>query len=175
MSTYTSGIDFTEEKMTEAHKANERFDILFWKASHLLEKHASQKPKMMTADFVERFKAEFVGAMDDDFNSPKALAAMFNFLAETNRFIESEQQHPQYLDIIYTAVETMDNFGRNVLGLFLREPDLKLSPEAERFLADRKQARKDKDFKKSDELRDALKAQGVVAEDTKDGQTWRFA
>lgn len=173
MSTYTSGIDFTEEKMLEAHKANERFDILFWKASHILEKYPS--PKMMTADFVERHKAEFVAAMDDDFNTPKALAAMFNLLNETNRFIESEQQHPEYGNIVYTAVETMENLGRGVLGLFLREPDLKLSVDDEKLLEDRKLARKNKDFKKSDELRDALKAKGIVVEDTKDGQTWRFA
>ncbi|MCB9757408.1 MAG: cysteine--tRNA ligase [Candidatus Omnitrophica bacterium] len=173
MSAYGSAIDFTQEKMLEAHKAIERFDILFWKASHILEKYSTLK--MISVDFVERHKADFIAAMDDDFNTPKALAALFNFLAETNRFIESQQENPQFADTVYTAVETIESLGREVLGLFLREPQIKLSPDEEQLLQARTLARQNKDFKKADELRDALKAKGIIVEDTKDGQTWRFA
>ena len=172
-SAYTSAIDFSEEKMADAHKANERFDILFWKASHIMEKYSSLK--MMTVDFVERYKAEFIEAMDDDFNTPKALAALFNLVSETYRFIEAEEKHADYGNFVYTAVETIEVLGREIFGLFLREPDLKLSPEDEQLIADRIAARKSKDFKKSDDLRDLLKTRGIVVEDTKDGQTWRFA
>ncbi len=172
-SAYGSAIDFSDDKMADAHKANERFDILFWKASHILENYPL--PQMISTDFVERRKAEFIAAMDDDFNTPKALAALFNLVSETYRFIETEVKRPDFPNSVYTAVETIESLGREVLGLFLREPDLKLSIEAEQLLEDRKQSRKNKDFKKSDELREALKAQGVVVEDTKDGQTWRFA
>lgn len=173
MSAYASGIDFTQEKMAEAHKAMERFDILFWKASRILEKHPP--PKMIDVDFVKQYTDEFIAAMDDDFNTPKALAALFNFLAQTNRYIESQEKSPSFVDTVFTAVETIERLGREVLGLFLREPRLELGVEQKALLAARAQARKDKDFKKSDELRDALKAQGIVVEDTKDGQTWRFA
>ncbi len=173
MSAYASGIDFTEEKMAEAHKAMERFDILFWKASHILEKHPS--PKMIDVDFVKQHRDEFIDALDDDFNTPKALAALFNFLAQTNRYIESQQASAQFADTVFTAVETIESLGREVLGLFLCEPKLKLSVDQQALLEARQQARKAKDFKKSDELRDALKAKGIVVEDTKDGQTWRFA
>jgi len=170
---YASAIDFSEEKMTEAHKMNERFDILFWKASHMMEKYPSAK--MTVVDFVERHKQEFIDALDDDFNTPKALAAMFNLVTETYKFIEEGAGHKDYGDIVFTAVETVERLGREVLGLFLREPDLKLSAEDEKLIEDRKQARKGKDFKKSDELRDILKTRGIVVEDTKDGQVWRFA
>lgn len=173
MSAYGSAIDFTEEKMAEAHKINERFDILFWKASHILENYPS--PHLITADFVERHKAELIASMDEDFNTPKALAALFNLLGETNRFIENEHKHPQYGDIVFSAVETIENLGREIFGLFLREPELTLEPEHEILLEARKVARKNKDFKKSDELRDLLKSKGIIVEDTKDGQTWRFA
>ncbi len=173
MSAYASGIDFSDGKMAEAHKAMERFDILFWKASHILEKHPS--PKIVEVDFVEKHKAEFIAALDDDFNTPKALAALFNFLAQTNRFIENEEKNPRFGDIVFTAVETIESLGREVFGLFLREPQLKLSVDEQKLLEERKQARKNKDFKKSDDLRDLLKAKGIVVEDTKDGQTWRFA
>ncbi|MCB9772498.1 MAG: cysteine--tRNA ligase [Candidatus Omnitrophica bacterium] len=172
-SAYTSAIDFSDEKMADAHKASERFDILFWKASHIMEKYSS--PRMMTVDFVERYKAEFIEAMDDDFNTPKALAALFNLVSETYRFIEAEESHADYGNYVYTAVETIEGLGREIFGLFLREPDLKLSPEDEQLIADRVEARKNKDFKKSDDLRDLLKTRGIVVEDTKDGQTWRFA
>ena len=113
--------------------------------------------------------------MDDDFNTPRALASLFNLVSETYKFIEEGSKQADYGDIIFTAVETIEKLGREVLGLFLREPDLKLTPEDEKFLNDRKQARQSKDFKKADELRDLLKQRGIVVEDSKDGQTWRFA
>lgn len=173
MSAYASAIDFTQGKMAEAHKAMERFDILFWKASRILEKNPSLK--MIDVDFVKQHTDEFIAALDDDFNTPKALAALFNFVAQTNRYIESEEKSPRFADTLFTAVETIERLGREVFGLFLRELQLDLGVEQEALLKARAQARKDKDFKKSDELRDILKAKGIVVEDTKAGQTWRFA
>ena len=113
--------------------------------------------------------------MDDDFNTPKALAALFHLISETNKFIEEQQSDANYAGVIYHAVDALENLARNIFGLFLKEPERKLNKEEEVLLNERKAARSSKDFKRSDELRDLLKTKGIIVEDSKEGQTWRFA
>src|SRR5262249_19772421 len=68
---YTSAIDFSEEKVLEARKALAKFDVLFYRASQLLD---GKDVEPVQAGFITKYKNEFLGAMDDDFNTPKALA-----------------------------------------------------------------------------------------------------
>lgn len=170
---YASPIDFTEEKLLEARKALERFDILFWKAYQML---ADRKPvEPVEAEFITRNRSEFIEAMDDDFNTPKALGALFNFINDTNKFLEEGKKNVHYKEIVYRAVDTIEQLARNIFGLFFKEAEHNLNDEQSRLLEERRQARANKNFKRSDELRDQLKGQGIVVEDGKDGQKWRFA
>lgn len=168
---YSSAIDFTEEKMVEAKKALAKFDVLFWKASQLLD---SQDVEAFQADFITKGKEEFTAAMDDDFNTPKALAAMFNLIGDTNKYIDEKSQDSHYLGVIYHAVDVLENLSRQILGLFLKEQSNELTDELKMILQQRIDARASKNFKRSDELRDLLKSKGVAVEDTKAGQTWRW-
>ena len=113
-------------------------------------------------------------AMDDDFNTPQALAAIFDLVNDTNKFIDRGQREDGYVDVIFHAVDTIENLARNIFGLFTKEKEQNLSSELEELLEERKQSRINKNFKRSDELRDILKQKGVSVEDTKDGQTWRW-
>lgn len=173
-SNYGSAIDFTEEKIAEAHKALDRFDILFWKAANLLEKKDLSEAKTQ-ASFVHKHKTEFFAAMDDDFNTPKALAALFDLLNDTNKYIESSKEDKFYLANIYLAVNTIEDLTKNILGLFAKSGKSDISPEDQHLLDERKAARANKDFKRSDELRDALRQHGIIVEDSKEGQVWRLA
>lgn len=169
---YASPIDFTEAKMEDMHKALQRFDILFWKAYDIIKtKNVYDSRKV---DFIEEARNKFLAAMDDDFNTPAALAAIFDLVNETNKFIDRGQRDDGYVDVIFHAVDTIEGLARDIFGLFTKEKEQHLSPDLETLLEERKQARKNKNFKRSDELRDALKEKGVAVEDTKDGQTWRW-
>jgi len=170
---YASPIDFTEGKLLDARKALGRFDILFWKTYQMLEGKKSVDP--IEAGFITKHRNEFIGAMDDDFNTPMALGCLFNFINDTNKFIDTAPKDGDYLEIIFRAVDTIENLSRNILGLFLKEKDADLTTEQEQLLQERKYARKQKNFKRSDEIRQQLKSIGIIVEDTKDGQVWRCA
>lgn len=170
---YASPIDFTDGKLLEARKALERFDILFWKVSQMLE--GKKNVGALEAEFITKRRGEFIEAMDDDFNTPKALGCLFDFINDTNKFIDTAPKDGNYLEIVFRAVDIIESLSRNILGLFLKEKDADLNAEQERLLQERKYARKQKNFKRSDEIRDQLRTLGVVVEDTKDGQVWRLA
>ncbi len=168
---YASPIDFTEDKMLEARKALARFDILFWKASELLK---DKDVEPFQADFITTQRDEFLKAMDDDFNTPRALAALFNLLNDTNKFIDENKNDPHFLGVVYHAVDILENYARNIFGLFLKEKEKPLADDLKKLLEERIQARTAKDFKRSDELRAVLKDKGIAVEDGKSGQTWRW-
>ena len=168
---YTSPIDFTEEKMLEARKALEKFDILFYRAAQLLE---GKDVEPLQSGFISKYKHEFIAAMDDDFNTPKALAALFNLISDTNAYIDQNSGDSEYLSVVYHAVDVLENLGRNIFGLFLQEKTRELPPELKNLIDERIAARQSKNFKRSDELRDVLKSKGIAVEDTKAGQAWRW-
>ncbi|MBI4309559.1 MAG: cysteine--tRNA ligase [Candidatus Omnitrophica bacterium] len=168
---YASPIDFTDGKMLEARKALAKFDILFYRAAQLL---ANKDIEGVQAGFITKYKNEFTAAMDDDFNTPKALAALFNLINDTNTYIDNNSDDSSYLGVIYHAVDVLESFGRNIFGLFLNEKAQELNPELKALLDERAAARQARNFKRSDELRDALKSKGIAVEDTKAGQAWRW-
>ena len=170
---YASAIDFNEEKVQDAKKALDKFDILFWKAYQIIkDKSLYQTTKVV--DFVEKAKTNFVEAMDDDFNTPKALAVLFDLISDTHKYIDAGKRHDDYEGVIFTAVDALEHLASDMFGLFAKEKEIHLTPELEGLIEERKTARVNKDFKRSDELRDILKQKGVAVEDTKSGQMWRF-
>ncbi len=168
---YASPVDYTADKMNEAAKALDRFDILFWKAYNMI-KNRDIAP--LDIEFVRENKNKFIEAMDDDFNTPKALAALFELVNQTNKYIEEKKDHKDFQGVLYHAVDTLEVLARHIFGLFSAEAERELNPDQERLLEERKHSRAKKDFKKSDELRDLLRQNGIAVEDTKEGQTWRW-
>ncbi len=171
---YASAIDFSEEKMTEAHKALQRFDILFWKAASIIE-GKNGKLASPEVDFIREHKEHFIEAMDDDFNTPMALGHLFDLLNATNKFIDNSRGMPQYDAVIYTAVNTIEGLTKEIFGLFTKQMEIELPSELKSLLAERSKARADRDFKRADELRELLRQKEVIVEDTKEGQNWRWA
>ncbi len=169
MSHYVSPIDFTEDKIKEARQALKRFTILGEK----IEWIKSQGAGKAAADngWIEEHKKTFIEAMDDDFNTPRALASVFEWISNINKRIASEKYNTQE---IVQSYETLSQLLHNIFGLFdLSHENIELDADLKGLLQARIDARKQKNFKRSDELRDELKALGIVVEDTKDGQKWR--
>jgi cysteinyl-tRNA synthetase len=160
---YSHPVDYTDEKIQEARQSLERISILQGK----LDKPLTKKPASKLSRELEDVKDKFIRAMDDDFNTPQALAAIFDLVNISNKNIDD-------MDFIYYAglilKELTSIFGMDLEKL-IGSKDLQASVEV--LVNQRNQARKNKDFKRSDEIRKELEAQGIILEDTKDGTAWR--
>ncbi|MCX5680873.1 MAG: hypothetical protein NT079_01065 [Candidatus Omnitrophica bacterium] len=84
--------------------------------------------------------------------------------------LKGEKDYP---GIFLKAAKLIQEFGRDIFGLSMNFTASDLTQEECKLLEERKQARAQKDFKRSDELRDALKAYGIIVEDNSGGQKWR--
>lgn len=110
---------------------------------------------------VADYKTEFEAAMDDDLNTPKALAAIFRLVSDGNKALdESGLDDP-------TEIKKLLETSMKVLGLILETP-AEIPAEITRLATERKAARISKDFQKSDELRQAIDKLGYIVEDIKD-------
>ena len=166
---YRSQIDYSPDSLAEAQTALKRF----YSALRGLQ------PR--TPDQVTVWEDRFQAAMDDDFNTREALAVLFQLVGDINR--------ARRMDRITDAAALAGVLVRlgGVLGLFQQDPEayLKSVPggaegelgadEIEAEIAARNAARKNKDFTEADRIRDRLKEQGVILDDTRDGTTWRRA
>lgn len=113
-------------------------------------------------------REQFIKAMDDDFNTADALAAVFDLVRDINISIIKESSSQELCQF---AIDLFDELCE-VLGLVYNRTAQSIDDEIEELIEKRNQARKDKDFKLADEIRDSLKAQGITLEDTPQGVKW---
>ena len=113
------------------------------------------------------FKDKFIAAMDDDLNTADAIAAMF----ELTRFLNSMSPEDKKA-CGGSCLKVFDELA-GVLGILQNKEEEVLDSEIEELIAQRQQARRDKDFKKADEIRDLLKSKGIILEDTREGVKWK--
>lgn len=121
-------------------------------------------------EFCEARKQEFIAAMDDDLNTADALAAVFNLVREINTAIANGAKK----NTLEACAATFDELN-GVLGLVYNRKSDNIDSEIEELINRRTEARKNKDFKTADEIRDKLKSMGIVLEDTPQGVKWTRA
>ncbi|MDD5196243.1 MAG: cysteine--tRNA ligase [Candidatus Omnitrophica bacterium] len=161
---YTHPVDYTDEKIQEAKKSYERFQILFQKIDREFGSRDTAKLPTGSKGNISIFKDKFVKAMDDDFNTPQALGVLFDMVTECNKIFDSDKRF-----ILRTAMETIIELA-NIFGLSFGEiKEEKSDNWVMTAIAMREQFRKDKKFKEADEIRKELEVKGIILEDTKDG------
>jgi len=176
---YRHPVDYTADKIEEMKKEKDRFVVLFEKIGRLVKpKGGTAKSGERRGDKSEEFRKRFEDAMDDDFNTPLALAALFDLVTYTNKLMHDKSSFSEEeLSEIITARTLLSDLG-SVLGLnaskTIYAPDAGFDEkEILGKIKDRNDARKAKDFKRADDIRKNLDALGVILEDTKDGTVWR--
>ena len=167
---YRSPINFSRE-LIEA--ANASLNRLYTARNHLRFIAANGEDRPLNEEeneFIERlagYEKRFDDAMDDDLNTADALGAVFELVKDANVSISGKSSRR-------AAEEALKSLKAlcSVLGFLTKEED-EIPAEISEMLKEREEARKNKDWKRSDELRDALKNAGYIVEDTKNGQKVR--
>jgi cysteinyl-tRNA synthetase len=178
---YQNPADFSEKTLDENESALERLYITIKRACDL-RKEGSLTEDRELANSLKRFKQGWFEAMCNDFNTADALGDLFELSRAINRSVDSIGWTPT-LD---EAIKEMKNFG-SILGIleyqpddYLRKEKLSKRPleiteqEIEELIRERAEARKAKNWKRADEIRDYLKSKGIILEDTPKGTIWRI-
>ncbi|HSD71354.1 MAG TPA: DALR domain-containing protein, partial [Thermoanaerobaculia bacterium] len=116
------------------------------------------------------FRSEFASGMDDDLNTPEALAAVFNYLRQVNAAVDDGSLDSDGARVARGALAEADR----VLGVLPAGPEV-LPSEVEEKIALRNAARQRRDFAEADRIRGELASRGIVLEDTPGGTRWKKA
>ncbi|MEM2876440.1 MAG: cysteine--tRNA ligase, partial [Candidatus Bathyarchaeia archaeon] len=173
---YRSPVDFNEKTLEQAMRNIERIKMTLQAFMRLSEDYEKSNEEMELLSYAEDFREAFEEAMDDDFNTPKAFASVFEFLTRINEYTNSNvrvsrETKAKVLKIVYelvygvlgieTKVESSEtpNLSFNLLGLII---DV------------RSKLRERKDYETADFIRAKLEELGFVIEDSAKGTRWKF-
>ena len=163
---YRSPINFCDELMDAAKNGLERIYNCVDNLDFLMNTAPEGEVKAEIKEAMESYKTKFITAMEDDLNTADAISAIFEAVRYANSMTAPNKAE---LEI---AKATIIELG-NVLGLLKNTQKASLDEEIEELIAQRTQARKDKNWALADKIRDDLKARGIVLEDTPDGVKWK--
>ncbi len=193
---YRSPVDYSEESLLKAKSGLDRFYATLLALQEEMKKPlpSSQKQVDLSAidparKTIETFPSRFTEAMDDDFNTAQALGYLYDLQTTLNGLLD--RSRTQTNDTIHTLLhqgyDELRKMG-NILGLFREEPHAYMErqkreglkrlglSEAEilKQIEERDAARKNKDWKKADQIRNDLLARGIILEDTPSGTFWKM-
>ena len=176
---YRSPLDYSQDHLIEAEKS---LDRIYTMLDEINRFNAGKKGTDVSAE-AEKTAKEFIekaeAAMDDDFNTPEVLAAMFEAVREFNRLMAAKPEKNSF-EVLKTSCAKVFKTVADILGVITYTPEqwfrLNLSiseDELKQSIEARTQAKKDKDFAKADEIRNSLKEKGIELLDTVEGTIYR--
>lgn len=170
---YRSQLNFSEDLMEAAKNG---LDRIVTSAKMLKDLQESGKDSGLSEEEqsllkeAEGFQVKFDEAMDDDFNTADAISAIFELVKFCNIYT-NEDSSKDFAAALYQELTALSD----ICGLILERQDEILDADIEKLIQERQDARKAKDFKRADEIRDLLLEKGIVLEDTREGVKWKRA
>ena len=170
---YRSPLNFSADLMEAAKNSLERILEAAGKLSDRKDNGAAEnitEEELALLKEAEGFVTKFEAAMDDDFNTADALAAIFELVKFANTNVD-ENSSREFAGGLYEELFKLSD----VLGLKIEKKEEILDKEIEDLIQERQAARKAKDFKRADEIRDELQKKGIILKDTREGVKWQRA
>jgi cysteinyl-tRNA synthetase len=167
---YRHPVNFSQDLVESAANGLERIRTAYNNLKHRLGTSADLgDQKDVWIYKVNELKNAFEQAMDDDFNTANAIASIFELVKLANVYLLEKNTQTE---VIEHFIHTFDGLMA-VLGLPLAEETGLLNEDIEALIEERLEARRNRDFNRSDEIRDELKAKGILLEDTAQGTRWK--
>lgn len=166
---YRSPINYSRKIVEQSKAALERLYNGKYQMQHLMDLDLAESNEQDDAvqAAAKEFLSRFVLAMEDDLNTADAIAVMFETVKYANTNL-SDTSSKTSVEALYHALMEMGG----VLGILYREKE-NLGLDIQALIDERQEARKNRDFARADEIRDQLKAEGIILEDTPQGVKWR--
>lgn len=166
---YRNPINFSKELIEQSKNALTRLNNCIENLEYLIANPAD-KPETANIDFLQKYKSEFIEALEDDFNTAIAISVIFELVKEINNFVLTPKPVSQLKKCLNMLLELC-----GVLSLLKKDRTSEINFEIEELIQRRENARKEKDFALADEIRDELSSLGIILEDTKQGVKWKRA
>ena len=170
---YRSPINFSREIMESSKNALERIVTAVSNLKHLEEiaktANVTEEEKELLKEMAA-YRQKFEEAMDDDLNTADAVSAIFELVKFANTHA-GEASSAEFIKTVKSEIISLSD----ILGLLVDKKEENLDAEIENLIAERQAARKERNFKRADEIRDQLLAQGIILEDTREGVKWKRA
>ncbi|OPH50104.1 cysteine--tRNA ligase [Paenibacillus ferrarius] len=167
---YRNPLNFSDESLKQASNALERIQNAYDNLKYRLATASdSSEVDPAITDRLAAIAKQFTDKMNDDFNTPDAITAVFDLVAEANLYLQQERVHAGVLQLFIDQLQAFDQ----TLGILSQQADELLDEEIEQLIVDRTEARKSKNWARADEIRDLLTEKGIFLEDTPQGIRWR--
>ena len=170
---YRSPLNFSADLMESSKNALERILTAVENLKYVAE-HASlqemTEEEVLKADEAKKFQENFDHAMDDDFNTADAIAAVFDLVKFANTNV-AEGSSKAFADALRGKIQSLCD----ILGIITEKKAELLDADIEQLIEERQAARKAKNFARADEIRNELLEKGIVLEDTREGVKWKRA
>jgi cysteinyl-tRNA synthetase len=175
---YRGPLDFQPDRLLESKRPLDRLYESLARAERAQHDH----PSAPDAATREAILAEFRAGMDDDFNTARALATLFDAMRALNRHLDDgDWSRAAACRAAIADIAGVLGIGGQPASIYLERDKVRgleattLSPrDIERLITERADARKAKNFQRADQIRGELKAQGVILEDSAQGTTWKL-
>jgi cysteinyl-tRNA synthetase len=155
---YRSPLDYNEKVISQGKRELEKLD-------DFIDKLKEIKTEGKETKISEKAEKEFQTAMEDDFNTPRAVASIFELMNEANELISKNKLSKKDSESILSFLEETDK----VFGFIFSKEKIDIPKAIEVLAKEREKSRKEKDFKKADEIREKIKKGGYLVEDTNSG------
>jgi len=168
---YRSPLNFSADLMEAAKNGLDRIVTCADKLNSYLtnEKSITDEEKQLLSDAL-KYNDRYNEAMDDDFNTADAISVIFELV----KFINTNTNENSSKEFVESLLKQLTTLA-DICGLILERKEEMLDQEIEDMIAARQAARKEKNFKLADEIRDTLLQKGIILEDTREGVKWKRA
>lgn len=167
---YRHPVNFSQDLVEAAANGLERITTAYNNLKHRLTSSADLGEQQdIWLHKIDACNESFIEAMDDDFNTANGIAAIFELSKLANVYLLEKNTSSAVLSHFIEVFESL----MDVLGITLNDAEDLLDEDIEKLIEERLEARRNRDFARSDEIRDTLKERGILLEDTAQGTRWK--